>query len=156
MFSFLLCAIARSTYALRFCRFIAHRFSTVIEFLIVTTMLNSIKHSCSVNQGRFSLSLHVVKRVAHRAKVRGVLHFQCKCQRAMDNNLDKVCQHGLAVSAINTSQHVLKVCAEACSVLAEWGWPCGLLRPRCRHGTSGAVGCCDWVLASQLASRATV
>jgi hypothetical protein len=85
-----------------------------------------------------------------------VLHFQYKRQRAVDDDLNEVCRHRLALRAIDTGQRVLKVGAEACSMLAEWGWPCGLLRPRCRHGTSDAVGCCGWVLASQLASGATV
>ena len=62
----------------------------------------------------------------------------------------------LALRAIDTGQRLLKVGAEACNVLAEWSWPYGLLRPRCRHGTADAVGCCGWVLASQLASKAIV
>ena len=85
-----------------------------------------------------------------------MLHFQYERQRAVDDDLDEVCRHGLALRAINTDQRLLKVSAEACSVLAEWGWLSGLMRPRCRHGTSDAVGCRGWVLASQLASRATV
>jgi hypothetical protein len=84
-----------------------------------------------------------------------VLHFQYERQRAVYDDLDEVCRHELALRAIDTGQRVLKVGAEACSVLAEWGWPCGLLRPRSRHGTLDTVGCCGWVLASQLASRAT-
>jgi hypothetical protein len=57
-----------------------------------------------------------------------VLHFQYERQRAVDDALDEVCRHGLALRAINTDQRLLKVSAEACSVLAEWGWPCRLLR----------------------------
>jgi hypothetical protein len=68
-----------------------------------------------------------------------VLHFQYERQRAVDDDLDEVRRHRLALRAIDTGQRVLKVGAEACSVLPEWGWPCG---PRCRHGTSDAVGCC--------------
>jgi len=85
-----------------------------------------------------------------------VLHFQYERQCAVDDDFDEVCRHKLALRAINTDQRLLKVSVEACSVLAEWGWPIGLLGPRCRHDTSDAVGCCGWVLASQLASRATV
>jgi hypothetical protein len=39
--------------------------------------------------------------VAHRAEVRGMLHFQYECQRAVDDDLDEVCCHKLALSAID-------------------------------------------------------
>ena len=48
-----------------------------------------------------------------------MLHFQYERQRAVDDDFDEVCRHGLVLRAINTSQRVLKEGAEACSVLAE-------------------------------------
>ena len=69
-----------------------------------------------------------------------MLHCQYQCQRAMYDDLHEVCWHGLAVAALDSSQRVLKVGAEACSVFAEWGWPRDLLRLRCRHCTSVTVG----------------
>lgn len=63
-----------------------------------------------------------------------MLHFRYGCQRAVDYGLHEVCRHRLAVSVIDASQRVSKVGAEAYSVLAEWRWPCGLLRPGCRYG----------------------
>ena len=55
-----------------------------------------------------------------------MLHFQYERQRAVDNDLDEVCRHRLALRAINIGQRIPKVGAEARSMLAKWGWPCGL------------------------------
>lgn len=62
--------------------------------------------------------------------------------RAVDDDLHEVCRHRLGFGAINTFpfQYFVKVGIEACSVLAGWSGPWRLLRPRCRHGTSVAVG----------------
>jgi hypothetical protein len=109
-------------------------------------VLDGIRHSYSIVRSRLGLGLQDVERNALRAEVRGVLHLQYERQGAVDDDLDEVCRHGLALCAIDRSQHVLNVGAEACSVLAEWDRPYGLLRPRCRDGTSGAVGCCSWLV----------
>jgi hypothetical protein len=67
-------------------------------------MLDGIKHSCSVVRGCFGLGLHDAKRVAHSAEVRGVLHFQYECQRAMDDDLDESAGTGwLLVRSIQVS-----------------------------------------------------
>ena len=68
---------------------------------------------------------------------------QYKCQRTMDDDLDEVCRYRLALRAINTVWTILEVGAAACSKFAEQSELYGLLRPLCRHGTSGAVGSCS-------------
>jgi hypothetical protein len=86
-------------------------------------VLDCIEHSYSIVRGRLSLSLQEGKRVAHC--VGGVLHFQHKRQRAMDDDLREICRHGLALATTGKDERVLKVGAEASRVLVEWGWPCG-------------------------------
>jgi hypothetical protein len=109
-------------------------------------LLDGIRHSSSIVRSRLGLGLQDFERNALRAEVRGVLDLRYERQRAVDDDLDEVCRHELALCAIDRSQRVLNVGAEACSVLAEWDWPYGLLRPQCRHGMSGTVGCCGWLV----------
>ena len=103
-------------------------------------ILKGIEYLRGALRGCFGFSLQDAERVAHRAKVGCVLYFQYERQRAINDDLHEVCWHRLAVSAIDARQRVLKASAEACSVLAERGWPCGLLRSGYRHGTLVVVG----------------
>jgi hypothetical protein len=48
-------------------------------------VLDGLEHSHSVLCGRFGFCLQDAKRVAHRAKIRRVLHFQYERQRAVDD-----------------------------------------------------------------------
>jgi len=53
-----------------------------------------------------------------------VLYFQDEGQHAVGDGLHEVCRDGLAVGAFDATQCVMKVSAEACSVLADCGRPC--------------------------------
>jgi hypothetical protein len=94
----------------------------------------------SVFPGRFGFNLEDAEGVAYSVEVRNMLHLQYERYCAVDDGLHEVYWRRLAVGAIDTSRRVLKVGDKACNVLAEWGGPCKLLRPRCRHSTSVAVG----------------